>query len=237
MLRLTQTVAIFTLIALAAPVIAAEETAEIARVINVTGEGEATAPPDMATINTGVTTQGETARAALDQNNAAMKKLLAVLKEQGVAEKDVQTSNFSVHPVYDRDEENRRTPKVVAYRVGNQVQVRVRNLDSLGKVLDAVVSAGSNQISGIEFGIDDPSGILNEARSRAIRDAKERAGVYAQAAGVEVGRVLQISEQAISPPEPMRMGRMAFSAAAESVPIATGEESFEVTVNVMYGIK
>jgi uncharacterized protein YggE len=204
--------------------------------ISVAGAGEATAPPDMATIRTGVTSQAETAKEALNQNNAAMQKVLGLLKEQDIADKDVQTAGFNMHPVYEHDPQGRTEPKVVAYRVTNEVQVKVRKLASLGDVLDALVQAGSNQISGVAFDVDASEGILNEARSRAIRNAKSRADVYAQAAGVSVGRVLQISEQPLEPPRPMQMGAE-FRAAASSVPIATGEQEFRVTVNVVYELR
>ena len=208
----------------------------LATVISVTGEGEATAPPDMATIRTGVVTQAESAKEALNQNNAAMQKILDLLKQHGIAERDVQTSGFNVNPVYEHDEQGRREPKVVAYRVVNEVQVRVRKLDSLGEVLDALVEAGSNQISGVSFDVDKPHDILNEARARAIHNAKSRAETYAEAAGVAVGRVLQISEQPVEPPRPMQLG-MEFRAAASSVPVATGEQEFRVTVNVVYELR
>jgi uncharacterized protein YggE len=138
--------------------------------------------------------------------------------------------------VYRHDEKGQREPEVIAYRVHNQVRVRVRNLASLGEVLDALVQAGSNQVSGISFGIGNTTGILNEARSQAIRDAKTRAEVYAQAAGVAVGVVRQISEQPLDPPRPMHAG-LEFRAAAASVPIATGEQEYRVTVNVVYELQ
>lgn len=207
------------------------------RTISVTGTGKVAAPPDMATIQTGVVTQADTARAALAANNEAMRKILDVLQQHGIADKDVQTSNFNVHPVYRQDPQRRHEPEVTGYRVQNQVRVKVRNLPKLGDVLDALVEAGSNQVSGISFDVDDSSGILNQARSRAIADAKTRAQVYAQAAGVKMGRVLAISEQPPQMPRPMPM-RMAMQAeAAASVPVATGEQDFQVTVYVEYELE
>jgi uncharacterized protein YggE len=207
------------------------------RTISVSGNGKASAPPDMATIQTGVVTQANTAREALSANNEAMAKLLDVLKQHGIADKDVQTSSFNVHPVYKHDPEGRSEPEVTGYRVHNQVSVDVRHLAKLGQVLDALVEAGSNQISGISFGVDDPTGILNQARSRAISDAKNRAEVYAQAAGVKVGRVQAIREQPVQFPPPIPMARMAFQAEAAGVPVATGEQDFEVTVYVEYALE
>jgi uncharacterized protein YggE len=216
--------------------LAAQEVEKLQPLLSVAGEGEATAPPDMATIRTGVVSQAETAKDALNANNAAMQKILALLNEHEIAEKDVQTSSFNVSPVYEHDEQGRTQPKIVAYSVNNKVQVRVRNLPSLGEVLDALVQAGSNQIGGISFDVDDPAGILREARSGAIRDAKSRAEVYAQAAGVKVGRVIQISEQPLDVPRPMQLG-MEFRSAAASVPVATGEQEFCVRVNVVYELR
>jgi uncharacterized protein YggE len=220
--------------------LAAHEVETLPAVIRVTGEGEASAAPDMATINTGVVTQADSAKAALDQNNAVMQKVLATLKQQGIAAKDVQTSSFNVSPVYRQPsrqtDDGATTPEVVAYRVQNEVRVRVRNLASLGEVLDSLVQAGSNQIHGVSFGIGDPAGVLNEARSKAIRDAKNRAEVYAQAAGVAVGLVRQISEQPVDPPRPMYAGAEARAFAA-SVPVATGEQEFRVTAHVVYELQ
>jgi uncharacterized protein YggE len=216
----------------------AEPAGELPRVIRVSGEGTATASPDMATIHTGVVSQAATARETLDQNNAAMQKILAAIREHDIADKDVQTSDFSLNPVYKQAPPGNVPiePEVVAYRAQNQVRVRVRNLASLGKVLDALVQAGSNQLSGISFGVDDPSGILNQARSRAIRDAKARADVYAQAADVAVGPVWQISEQPVDGPRPLHAG-VEFRASAAGVPVATGEQEFRVTVNVVYTLQ
>ena len=146
--------------------------AEDLRTISTTGQGEVSAPPDMATIETGIVSQAASAKDALKANNAAMEKVLQVLKEHHVAEKDIQTVDFSVSPVYKRDERNTQPPEVVAYQVQNRVRVRVRKLADLGDVLDALVQAGSNGILGISFGVDDATGILNQARSRAVRDAQ-----------------------------------------------------------------
>lgn len=210
---------------------------ESARTISVTGEGEATASPDMATIETGVVTQAKTAEEALEANNEQMEQIMDALAEYRIAQKDIQTSNFNVNPVYKHDRQSGREPEVVAYRVQNQVQVHVRELSRLGDVLDELVQAGSNRISGIRFGVDDETGLLNQARSRAVRDAKSRADVYAQAAGVEVGRVLQISEQPVHVPRPQQLSMQAARAEASRVPVATGEQEFRVTVHVVYELQ
>lgn len=205
------------------------------RTISVTGEGQATAPPDMATIQTGVVTQAEAATDALASNNEAMEHVMSVLKELQIAQKDIQTSGFSVSPQYRRDAQGRTEPVIVSYLVTNQVRVRVRNLPDLGEVLDALVGAGSNQLSGISFGIDDPTGVLNQARNRAVADARSRAELYAQAAGVTVGQVLTISEQSVQFPQPLQFASRELAAAA--VPVATGEQELRATIHMVFKLE
>jgi uncharacterized protein YggE len=208
------------------------------RTIQVRGEGTATSPPDMATVQTGVTTTAPQARDALAANNEAMQRIMEVLKENGIAAKDIQTSSFSVQPQYEHDREGRMKPKITGYRVTNQVEVHVRNLANLGKVLDALVQAGSNQISGIQFGIDDPTGVMDQARNRAVADARNRANLYAQAAGVRLGKVLMISEQPIQMPRPQYRA-LAFAAERRdaSVPVATGEQELRASIEMLFALE
>ncbi len=201
--------------------------------IVVSGQGKATAPPDMATIQTGVVTQAATAQQALQANNQAMEQLLSVLKQNQIADKDVQTSQIDLSPQYKTDERG-RDPQIVGYRASNQVRVRVRNLPRLGQVLDALVDAGSNQLNGISFGIDDPTGVLNQARNRAIADARSRAELYAQAAGVRVGKVISISEQSAPGPTPYPARAMMAEAA---VPVAAGEQELSATVQMVFELQ
>ena len=227
---------IFSLVLLAATAIPLAAADELPRTISVSGQGRAGSPPDMATISSGVTTSMETAKEALAANNQAMEQLMKVLKSRNIDGKDIQTSNFSVYPEYEQQQPGRglrRTNKVIGYRVSNNVAVKVRNLARLGEILDALVQAGSNQISGVNFSIAQPRAIMNEARKNAIDDARGRAELYAQATGVKVGKVISISEQSIQPPRPMFAARMAM-AEADSVPIATGEQEVTASINVIY---
>jgi uncharacterized protein YggE len=213
---------------------AAAVRADEPRTIRVTGEGKATAPPDVAAIFTGVVTKAPTALEALEENSKAMQKVLDVVKTFDIAPRDVQTTSFSVQPVYDRDAHGRPLPAIVAYSVTNQVRLRVRRLPDLGKVLDALVKAGSNQVSGIHFDVDDPAEMLKLARERAMADARSRAETYARGAGVQVGAVQVISEQPFSLPPPRY-----FEAALDrgsAVPIATGEQEIRVSVQVIFAI-
>ncbi|REJ87722.1 MAG: SIMPL domain-containing protein [Planctomycetota bacterium] len=222
------------ILANAAILVANGFAAETQRTISVTGEGRATAPPDMATIRAGVVTQSAKASEALTSNNDAMDEIMSVLEEQGIAPKNIQTSNFNVSPQYKHDDQGRRQPEVVGYRVTNQLRVDVHDLPKLGKILDALVAAGSNELSGISFGINDPTGLLNEARKRAVADAHSRAELYAQSAGVALGKVLTISEQTVRTPQPQRLA--ARKAADASVPIATGEQELRATVDMVFAL-
>ena len=208
---------------------------ELPRTITVSGQGKAAAPPDLATVNTGVSTTAPTAKEALSKNTDAMRRVMKVLKERNIADKDIQTSNFSVFPEYRRQPRGSNAPPEIAgYRVTNQVQVRVRNLARLGEVLDALVQGGSNQVSGISFSIADPRSVMNDARKAAIDDARGRAELYAAATGTRIAKVISISEQAIRQPRPEMMRARAMMADAESVPIATGEQQVSASINVMY---
>lgn len=205
------------------------------RVIRVSGDGVATAPPDVASIRTGVVSRAELATQAIANNNAAMKEVLAALKKHSVAEEDVQTTSFNVRPIHKRDDDGRVLQEITAYEVTNQVRVRVRELDNLGKALDAVVQAGSNRVSGIDFGVSDPTAALDKARRQAVADAHHRAEVMANELGVRVGQVVTIQEQSHHRPQP-RLESRAAKVADAAVPVASGREEFRVSVNLVFEI-
>jgi hypothetical protein len=146
----------------------------------------------------------------------------------------VQTSSFSVTPLYKRGPHGEQLPEIVGYRVGNAVRVKVRKLDSLGQVLDEVVQQGANQVHGVSFSIAEPTAPLDEARRKAMADARRKAELYAKEAGVEVGRVLLIQEQTPHLPGPLFVGGA--RAEAAGVPIAEGELDFAAVISVTYAI-
>ncbi len=221
------------LLILPAPLAAAEHS--IQRTISVSGRGRAAAPPDMANIRTGVATAATTAKEALEANNRAMENVMQVLTGKNIEEKDIQTSGFHVQPEFKRGPRGSGNNQITGYRVTNQVRVRVRNLPRLGEILDALVQAGSNQISGVNFDIAEPRAITNEARKRAIDDARGRAELYARATGVSVGQIISISEQAVQMPLPRFQART-MMAESSSVPVATGEQEVSATIHVVYAI-
>lgn len=210
----------------------------------MTGHGEVTAAPDTALITSGVTTEGETARDALDANTKAMSQLIETLKAANIATRDIQTSNFSVNPNYVYSDERdangyTKPPKIMGYQVSNTVTVRVRDLPALGTILDKAVSVGANTVNNIAFSVADPSKLYDEARKAAFADARDKADLYAEAAGVSLDRILNISEQQNfnQPPRPYAMKTMAQDmAAAAPVPVQAGELTFAIDVAVTWDL-
>ncbi|WP_252193163.1 SIMPL domain-containing protein [Rhizobium sp. CSW-27] len=208
--------------------------------VSVMGEGKATVAPDMAVVSLVVTRMADTADAALAASNAAMRDVLAALKEEGIAERDMQTSDFSIYPRYSQPDRNGNTdetpPKIVGYQVANGLTVRVRDLKKLGSLLDRSVKLGVNQGGEISFGNDDPKAALAEARRRAVQDAMDKARTLVEAAGARLGPVLSIEESPNMPPAPMPMMRMAMAKEADAVPIASGENTYAISVNMRFEI-
>ena len=202
--------------------------------ISVTGEATISVPPDLAEINGGVTTEAKTARDASAANNKAMSAVLQALKGSGIAEKDIQTSRLSLQPQSAPIKGDRGPMQIVGYRASNRVTVTVRDVTKVASAIDALVSSGANDISGISFMVSQASKLLDDARAKAIDDAHRKAEIYARAAGVTLGAPLNISEQGAPGPIPYR--KMA-AAMADSAPVAPGEETLRVSVSVSYEIK
>ncbi|MCX2697876.1 MULTISPECIES: SIMPL domain-containing protein [Ochrobactrum] len=210
--------------------------------ISVSGEGKMTAAPDMAILNLTVLRDAKTAREAMTANNEAMAKVLDAMKKAGVEDRDLQTSGINIQPsyIYPDDKNGLKEAKISGYSVSNSLTVRVRDLSKVGNVLDESVTLGVNQGGDLTFVNDNPSATINEARKRAVADAIAKAKTLADAASVGLGRVLEISEQSRSPmPMPIarEMKMMANAAPQDSVPIAAGENSYNVSVNVVFEIK
>lgn len=206
------------------------------RTISVNGSGTISLDPDMATINIGVHTENSDAQQAVADNNAQAQEVMDVLKNFGIAERDISTSNFSIYPRQDYDNEGKITS--ITYVVDNSVQVKVRDLSTIGGVLDAAVSAGANSINGIQFGVEDSSAAYNDALEAAVVNARGRAEVLAQAAGVELGEVQSISSSVSGGPIPIYQDvRMSAEAAAAEVPISPGQTQITVDVSMVYAIQ
>lgn len=209
--------------------------------IVVTGEGEASVAPDMAILTLAVMREAPTAREALDQNNEAMQAVIAAMKEAGIAERDLQTAGLQINPryVYPQNGNGEEQPKIVAYQVTNTLTVRVRDIGSVGEIIDRSVELGVNQGGSIVFTNDDPAAVTTEARRMAVEDAMARARTLADAAGVELGPIVELAEHA-APPPPMPLGARAYrmeAAADASVPVEAGENTYTVQVSVTFELR
>ncbi len=232
---------------LASPVLAQQVSSPIPAIatgstlLSISAEGKTERAPDLALFNAGVTTQGKTAGEALGANSAAMTRVIAALKRAGIADRDIQTSNLGINPVYaeprrlpDGSVES-RSPEIVGYQVNNSVSVRQRKLGDYGKVIDTLVSAGANQVNGPSFMLDKPEAALDAARTEAVQTARTRAELYARAAGLKVVRIVSIAEGGgYSPPMPVMYRMAAQDSAAASAPVAAGEVSLNVSVTVQF---
>jgi uncharacterized protein YggE len=212
---------------------AAAQTAP--RSLTLSGQGMAMAAPDTVTLSSGVISEAPTAAAALAANNTNMQAVLAALAKLGVAPRDMQTENFSVSPQYASGNDG-QPQRLTGYRVANEVTVRLDDVSKLGTVLDALVSAGANQMNGINFTIRDSAALLTEARKQAVADATAKARTYADAAGVTLGPILSISESDTGGARPLYMAAPMLGA-AKSVPVAMGEESLSANVSIVWEIR
>ncbi len=204
--------------------------------LSVSAEGLSEARPDLATINLGVTTEGQTAAAALAENARRMTALTQALRRAGVAERDIQTSNVSVYPqqVYVEGQQ----PRITGYQANNSVTAKVRNIANTGRVIDAAVAAGGNTVNGVSFSHADPDAQLDIARRDAIAEARRRAELYANALGMRVQRIVAVQEGGgYSPPVPMAVERFAASDVAGATPISPGQVESRVTVNVTFELQ
>jgi uncharacterized protein YggE len=201
--------------------------------ITISGEGEVKAVPDEAILTAGVESVGATADAALAANRRAMNAVFATLKSRGIPDRSIQTSNFSVSPQYDSGKH--LMPKVIGYQVTNSVSVTIDDLTKLGGAIDALVASGANSMGGISFTVHDPKPLLKQAREAAVKDATDRAQTYAQAAGLSVGPVVQLSEGAVQMPRPVF--RTMAIAGFDATPVAAGEQTISAQVTVTFEIK
>lgn len=224
-------------------------------ILSLTAEGESRRVPDLAMFSAGVVTQATTASAALRENSAKMDSVIAALKRAGVADRDIQTSTINLspqysdpvreaalrarqagQPFYPPDDQARR---IIGYQARNTVQVRVRDLTKMGRVIDTLVAVGANEVNGPNFTLDEEQAALDEARAGAVAKGRERAQLYARAAGMRVARILSISEGGgyrpvrnimvtgarVGPPPPMP---------ERDAPVAPGELSLGVNVSMQF---
>ena len=220
---------------------AAQQTATITQSIagtrlDINATGEATRVPDVAVISTGVTVRSASATGAIQQAATRMARVRAALKAAGVEDRDIQTSQLSLNPEYIYA--NNQPPKLNGYTASNQLSVRFRDIANSGKIIDALVAEGANQINGPTLTIDKPEAALDEARAKAVATARARADLYARAVGMRVVRVVSMSESGGSFPVPPPTPMFARAQAAErDSKIDPGEQKLEITLAVTYELQ
>ena len=205
--------------------------------LDINATGEVTRVPDVAVISAGVVSRAPTASAALQDSANRMDRVLAALKRAGVADRDVQTSNVNLNAEY-RYPEN-QSPQLVGYTATNSVTIRFRDIRNSGKILDALVSEGSNQISGPSLVVDKPEAALDEARAKAIAIGRARADLYARSLGMRVVRVVAINESGgyYAPPAPPPPPPMMARAEMASTRIEPGEQKLQVNVGMTFELQ
>ncbi|MBA4349627.1 MAG: SIMPL domain-containing protein [Rhodobacter sp.] len=201
--------------------------------ITVTGEGVVTAAPDLATVSLGVTTQGETAAAAMAANTEALTAVLERVKAAGVEDRDIQTSTLNLNPNWSNSDGS-SMPVIQGYVASNILSIRVRDLAKLGGVLDAAITDGANTLNGISFGLAEPDPAMDEARKEAVAKARARAELLVTAAGASLGKIVSINESGMGMPVPMY--RMEAAMADAPVPVQGGEVGVTANVTITWEI-
>jgi hypothetical protein len=202
--------------------------------LDISATGEVTRVPDVAIISAGVVSRSASASGALQDTANRMSQVLAALKRAGVADRDIQTSNVSLNPEY-RYPEN-QSPQLVGYTASNNVTVRFRDISSSGKILDALVAVGANQINGPTLTVDKPESALDEARAKAVAIGRARAELYAHSLGLRVVRIVSVNESggyAVPPPVPMMMAQ----ARKADTSIEAGEQKLQVNVAMTFELQ
>ncbi|HEX4407851.1 MAG TPA: SIMPL domain-containing protein [Xanthobacteraceae bacterium] len=208
------------------------QTEPVARIV-VTGTGSISVSPDYADLNCGATSKAKTAKEATDANTKIVNAIIATLRDAGVEQKDIQTAYFSLQPNYMPPQPNTE-PKLTGFAVSNRLSIIVRDTAKLGDILDRVIAAGATEVGQIDFGHNDVSKLLDLARTAAVADARRKAELYAQAAGLTLGGVVFVSEDGDRPVlfAPKALARTA----SATVPVAIGQDTLNVSVSVGFDV-
>jgi uncharacterized protein YggE len=231
-------IALFTYTKLAGPIPFTVTSVTTAKTdtFSVTGEGKVNVPPDIAIITAGVQAQGTTVKMAQDLLNTNINAVSAAVKSAGIPSKDIQTSGYSIYPQYDYRGGN---PKISGYRASSNLTIKVRAIDNANAVIDAATGAGANQLGGIRFDVDDKTKAQNEAREKAVAQARSKAENAARIAGFSLGKIINYSEDFGNAPQPIPMMAKADMAGSAEVPtqVETGTNEIMVTVTLSYQIQ
>jgi len=214
--------------------------AEVKNTISVSGTGEIWTKPDLVLIDFSVVGEKKTVIEAMAENTKKMNSVIEAIKSQGVEEKDLKTTNFSISPRYEWYEKSEIYPAgkrvLVGYEVNQTLQVKIRDLTKIGNIIQVATEAGANQVGDLRFTIDKQDELKSQARKEAIEKAKVMAKEIAGQLGVKLVKITNFSENAIAPiPYPYFMEK-AMSGGAETPQIQTGENKIEVQVSITYEI-
>jgi uncharacterized protein YggE len=237
-MRIIMLISAFMLAAL--PVMAQQNNTDTATTLEINAQQEVKAEPDIATISAGVLTIAKTADAAMKENATKMNAIFSALKKAGIDAKDQQTSGITVNPQYVYQEN--KAPQITGYQANNSVNVTLRDLKNIGPVLDTLIAQGANQINGPSFTLDNPEALLDKARKDAVDKARKRAEIYASATSMKIKKIRSITENTnVGMPAPYpimaRKMMMAAAAPAEATPVASGQVTLSVTVNITYELE
>ncbi len=216
----------------------ADEASKTQRVLSLSARAVIKVEPDSVLINTGITTIAKTAQQSLAQNSQKMGQIIKTLQQAGLKPEHIQTTNFSVGPHYSRTRNSGNQSVITGFQVRNSVRIEVKNIASLGEILDQVVRLGANRINSISFKVEETPALKDKVRKKVMEKIKLKAAFYAQNMGVSLGEILSISEStAAHRPSPYMRSFAADSPVAMSVPIAAGKGSMSSTIHVVWAIK
>lgn len=204
-------------------------------IIIVEGQASRDIVPDMAVITLGITTDRPSAADAARENAKAARVLVGEIAASGIAERDIETTQATLSPVYDSPR-NGEAPRVAGFRASNAVQIKVRKLDTAGELAGRLLDKGANTLQGVDFTVSDPEPVLDALRAEATKDARRRAEIYAGAAGAKLGRLLEIRPADAAQPQRAFKLRSAMDSAPVSMPLEAGTETLEARVSVTWAL-
>lgn len=223
---------VFILTVLSLTAAGATVNAATQRQITVIGTGQITAVPDMATVTLGVINEAEEASDAMAETSEAISAILEQLQDSGIADRDIQTQQFSIQPIWsNKSYDSNGSSKITGFKASNMVMIRIRDLNRLGGLLDAVIADGANNFNGLQFSVQNPDPLMEQAQKAAVADALAQAALLTSAANVSLGPVLSIQQQG-GGARPMPMAAMRET----SVPIAAGEVTINASVTMIFEI-
>lgn len=223
----------------AAPQAASSDQSSTVNTITVSGTGKATGAPDVAYVSLGISITNADVGQAVSQANAAMSKITQALGSQGIAAADIQTLSYNVYPQNKIDPQTGQPTGETTYHVDSSLQVKVRQMDQIGKVIQAALDSGANSVNGLSFGIEDPTKLQSQARDSAVQDAKQKASELASSLGVTLGQPITVSETLGATPQPRVLAASAVQGlgGGGEVPVSTGELTVNVRVDVTFRIQ